>query len=76
MFSLDAMRVSPFRRVFALPFIVLVSPARPAQAQRADELAKIAVKFVSPEYPHEARRSGITGKGVVAAEVDIEQPQT
>jgi TonB family protein len=64
------MRVSPFLHVFALAFAVLVSPGRLAQAQRTDELAKIAVKFVSPEYPYEARRSGITGKGVVAAEVD------
>ena len=70
MFSLDAMRLSPLLRVFALAIVLLVGLGWLAHAQRPDELAKIAVKVVSPEYPYEARRSGITGKGVLAAEVD------
>ncbi|MDP9099323.1 MAG: energy transducer TonB [Verrucomicrobiota bacterium] len=64
------MRVSPVLRVFALAFVVLAGLGQLAKAQRPDELAKIAVKVVPPEYPYEARRSGITGKGIVAAEVD------
>jgi TonB family protein len=64
------MRVSPFLRLFALAIVLLVSLGRFAHAQRSDALAKIAVKVVSPEYPYEARRSGITGKGVLVAEVD------
>jgi TonB family protein len=64
------MSVSPFLRVFAFAILLLVSLGRLVHAQRPDELAKIAVKVVPPEYPYEARRSGITGKGVLAAEVD------
>src|SRR5882724_8612352 len=70
LFSLDAMNVSPFLRVFALTILLLISVGRFAHAQRPDDLAKIAVKVVPPEYPYEARRSGITGKGVLVAEVD------
>jgi TonB family protein len=64
------MSISPFFRLFALVILFLVNLGRLAHAQRPDELAKIAVKVVPPEYPYEARRSGITGKGVLAAEVD------
>ncbi len=41
-----------------------------AHAQLGEELAKVAVKVVPPEYPYEARRSRITGHGVLVADVD------
>ena len=64
------MRISPYSRLLILTIVVGAGVARIAHAQRPDELAKIAVKVVPPEYPYEARRSRITGHGVLVADVD------
>jgi TonB family protein len=64
------MRVLPFFHVLSLVAIAAIAIPRIAHAQRADELVKIAVKVVPPEYPYEARRSHIEGRGVLFAEVD------
>ncbi len=53
-----------------ITLLLALSLPRLAHGQRADELAKIAVRVVPPEYPYEARRSRITGRGVLVAEVD------
>jgi TonB family protein len=64
------MHLSSFPRLLILIAVIAASVAPLARAQRPDELAKIAVKIVPPEYPYEARRSRIIGHGVVVGEVD------
>jgi TonB family protein len=64
------MRASPFSRLLVGTIVVGAGVAPLAHAQRADELAKVAVHVVQPEYPYEARRSRITGHGVLVADVD------
>ena len=56
-------------RFLILLAIVLGVPSL-AHAQRPDELVKMAVKIVPPEYPDQARRHWISGHGIVAGEVD------
>ena len=64
------MRLSPFLRFLISAIVVAFGVARLAHAQRPDELAKVAVKVVPPEYPYEARRNRVTGHGVLVADVD------